>query len=432
MRKATAVMIGTGLLVIAAAVFARTSEYSPSSTCLNCHPAIFKQHEASEHERSFTNPVFQAHYFKELLPKAADDEGLAKEADACTACHAPLAYLKHKKHVTSIDQVDPRMSGVTCDFCHVISGYRGEQPGNGNFIAAPSDIKLGPFAIDTTWHRAYSELHTKSEFCAICHNAVNRHGLEIKSTFTEWKDSGYAQQGIQCQDCHMTVLGFLTGGKAVYESGPAAVMIMNSPAERERIYTHRFPGAHSHSQVSGAVTLDIGAGHATAAPGDEIAITVSVDNSRTGHKFPSGSADLRLLWMEVTSSVDGRPVPVAVVSEAGDGYAVAGKGPSDREILGDDVPEGSRMYRAVFADKEGAQTLSSYNALRAVFDNRLGAGEVRKETYRIKLPADGGTMLSIAVSLRYLPYPSSFAKRLGTPKPEPVEVAAARKDIPLR
>ena len=35
-------------------------------------------------------------------------------------------------------------------------------------------------------------------------------------------------------------------------------------------------------------------------------IDVTVDNSRTGHSMPSGSADLRLLWLEVTARIGDR------------------------------------------------------------------------------------------------------------------------------
>ncbi|UCE72760.1 MAG: hypothetical protein JSU99_06145, partial [Nitrospiraceae bacterium] len=181
------------------------TEYWPSTTCRNCHDTIFRQYSQSMHKQSFTNPVFQAQYFKELLPLAFDDKDILSEAKKCIACHAPEAFMRYNSLITSKEEIDPLKSGVICDFCHRITGYKDESPGNGNYISSPGPEKLGPFIHKKNWHHVYSELHTKSEFCAICHNAVNHHGLEIKSTYTEWKDSRYAEEGIQCQDCHMNV-----------------------------------------------------------------------------------------------------------------------------------------------------------------------------------------------------------------------------------
>ncbi len=411
---------------------ARSAEYSSSSLCRGCHTDIYKQHSESMHEKSFTNPVFQSQYFNELLPQIEREPDLRIEAEACTACHSPIAYLKLRKHITSKEQVNPRMSGVTCDICHTITGYTGKRPGNGNFISKPSDIKLGPFKTNSNWHRAYSELHTKSEFCAICHNATNRHGLEIKSTYTEWKNSRYAEEGIQCQDCHMNVEGFLMAGKPAYEAGKAAYMTVGKAPYREKLYTHHFPGAHSRTQVASALTINIETEKSVFAPGDEIIIRILVDNSKTGHKMPSGSADLRLLWIDINAYAGDRIIPVTAEPALESQYDVTGRGVFDQEILGDDIQRGKRIYRAIFVDNAGKQTLSSYNATKIIFDNRLNAAEIRKETFRFKIPEGFEGTLSLTAAMKYLPYPGSFAKRLGLPKPEAVEVAVSKKDIRIQ
>jgi hypothetical protein len=66
-----------------------------------------------------------------------------------------------------------------------------------------------------------------------------------------------------------------------------------------------------------------------------------------------------------------------------------------------------------------------------VFDNRLDAGELRKESYRFPIPHDAKGTLTVVARLYYLPYPSSFTSKLGLPKSLPVEVAAATKEIAL-
>jgi hypothetical protein len=413
------------------------NRYLPSSVCQACHTNIFDQHAQSQHAKAFTDPVFQGQYFKELLPQAEKDPKLLQEAKACIGCHSPIDFMKHNESAILKDEVNPGLSGVTCDFCHTIAGYDGEMPGNGNYISEPSaERKLGPFIHEYNWHHVYSQLQTKSEFCAICHNATNRYGLEIKSTFTEWKNSRFAEEHIQCQDCHMNSLGFLVAGKPIYESGWAAYMPLGRGVPyRSLLYTHRFPGAHSRTQIfgTGSLTLTIETEKSVVSPGDKIIVHILVDNSRTGHKMPSGSADLRQLWLELSAFngdkiifIPGRP------TMGTSGYDVAGKGPFDREILSEDIPKGSRIYRAVFVDGKGRQTLSSYNAASIVFDNRLNASEIRRETYEFIIPKNFKNKITLRASLNYLPYPSSFSDRFGLPKPELFEVATIRKEIDLK
>jgi hypothetical protein len=391
------------------------------------------------HARSFTNPVFQAQYFEELLPEVEVNWRLRRDAKGCIACHAPVGYILSKGNVATPEDVDPEMSGVTCDFCHTIEGYRHDSPGNGNYISVPGEQKLGPLHLGQalSWHRRYSELHTKSEFCAICHNQVNRHGLEIKATFTEWKNSPYQEKRIECQDCHMNVQGFLTAGEPVYQSGQAAQTSLADPPYRSKIYTHEFHGAHSRRQVVGALTLKIEVEDTAVSAGDEIGLSVFVDNSRTGHKMPSGSAELRFLWLELRAYALGdramRTIPILVSAglEGEDRYGIFGGSEIDRDVSKDDVTEGSRIYRAILADETGKQTLSSYNATKIIFDNRLSAAEIREEAYHFRVPGDAKGRLLLFADLYYFPYPGSFAKRLGLPKADGVVIASAKKEISL-
>jgi hypothetical protein len=414
------------------AEYAKYTDFWPSSSCLECHAKLHDQHSESMHAKSYTNPVFQAQYFRELLPKTRNNPRLTKEAGTCIACHSPIAYINRKGPILSKDQVDSRMSGVTCDLCHTIKAYEGEKPENGNYITQPGVTKLGPFITESNWHHSYSELQTRSEFCAICHNAVNQYGLEIKSTFTEWKNSRYAEEGIQCQDCHMNVQGFLTGGKPHYESGKAANISLANPPDRGKLYTHRFPGARTKTQIVGALTLEIDIREQHVAPGDTITIDVLVDNSRTGHKMPSGSADLRLMLIDLHARSGRKRIPVLAdpSSEAG-GFDVSGKGPFDAEILGKDFPSERRIYRAVFVDTARRQTLSSYDAVKIVFDNRLNPAEIRKETYRLTVPADWESNFKLKAELSYYPYPPAFSRKLDIAEPEPVIVAAMEKTVEL-
>jgi hypothetical protein len=431
------ITVGLEMLVMAAGVpkdktrqpATKINNFWPTYTCRGCHDQIVKQHLESSHEMSFTNPVFQAQYRKDLLPKAATDPQLDADARGCIACHEPVTYAMNGPKSVSLLEIDPKMNGVTCDICHSMTGYSGDRPQNGNYIVEPSDRKLGPFKGPGDWHHIYSELQTKSEICAVCHEAVNRHGLRIKATFTEWQESTFAQQGVHCQDCHMNVDGFLTAGKPRFASGKAAAMTLGSAPQRERLYTHQFPGAHSRTQIEGALTLGIEAAPPNDAQNHQLSINVTVDNSRTGHSMPSGSADLRLLWIEVMVRIGDEPVgQPAVIAEpeardSSNAYSIAGRGRFDSILLGPEVPKGSRIYRAVFTDNTGKPTLDSYNAVAKLFDNRLKAAEQRKESYQFMIPEGAKGDITIKATLKYLPYSSTFTSRFGLPSPEAVIVA---------
>ncbi|MBI5633343.1 MAG: hypothetical protein HZA15_07700 [Nitrospirae bacterium] len=407
-------------------------EYQASATCRICHEKIFGQHEGSMHARAFSNPVFQAQYFQELVPLIPGNEALGREAVRCIACHSPITSLKHKGVVTTIGQVDQSQSGVVCDFCHRVVAFRGERPEGGNFISTPGEKKFGPFRHASDWHHVYHELQTKSEICGICHNDVNHNGLEIKSTYSEWKESSYAKKKIECQDCHMSLDGFLTDNKPSYDSGEAAKRPFGKPYKRSKLYTHRFPGAHSQTQIEGSLTLTIALKQTSAVSGEEIDFSVEVFNKLAGHSMPSGSSDLRVLWLQLYATVDGRQISIPVVSE-GSSYGIAGRGGVAKDVLGMDVPEGSRVYRSVYLDADGKQTLSSYKAVKVIFDNRLKAEERRGEQYRFRVPNDlKSGQVNLTAKLFYLRYPSSFAAALNLEKARQVEMVTTTQDLAIR
>ncbi|MFO1522685.1 MAG: hypothetical protein U1F77_10715 [Kiritimatiellia bacterium] len=292
--------------------------------------------------------------------------------------------------------------------------------------------KFGPSGLLSTWHHQYSDLQTRSEFCATCHNAHNRNGLEIKSTFTEWKASVYAEKGIQCQDCHMNEKGFLEKGLADFASGKSASMTVGHAPQRDRIYAHHFPGARTQTQMEGALKLKIEPPATPVRAGTSVEIGLLVDNVLTGHKMPSGSAELRYMWIEFQSGgTDGRSLDLVPLSAPeSKGYDVSSARPAPEDPLGTSVPAGRRVYRAVFTDRKGRMTGSLLEAARVLFDNRLNAAEVRREAYTLAVPHEAKGDLALTASLYYAPYPLSFAKRLDLPAAKPVLVA--RTGIQLR
>lgn len=411
------------------AIAEQPETFEASSSCSICHQNIYKQFSESMHGKSFTNPVFIKMFFDVLLPRYAKDETLVNEVKECMACHSPVTYARTESKVFTLQGVDPEFTGVECDLCHRITGFDGLRPQNGNFIAEPGMQKYGPFQHQSDWHHVYLELQTKSEFCAICHERTNRLGLAIKTTFTEWQKSRYAKMGIECQDCHMNANGFLTGGKPMYDSGRASQNSLATSPQRDKLYTHRFPGAHSKSQVKGAIRLRIQVEESALVAGEETTIYVTVDNSKSGHKLPTGSAELRLVYLDLVAQVNGETVPLLPKSFNGKMFDVSGQGEFDAEILGESFPGGRRLYRAICVDADEQQTLYAFDAQKMIFDNRLQADEIRKEYFTFKVPEDIDQDVALVAQLYYLRYPDTFAEKLGVKKAKPVKLASARKKI---
>jgi hypothetical protein len=151
--------------------------------------------------------------------------------------------------------------------------------------------------------------------------------------------------------------------------------------------------------------------------------------------MPSGSSDLRIMWLVVTATgVDGTKIPVVLnrtTSAKVVDYSIAGASPDDAAILEADVPIGSRLYRTVLVNAAGRQSLFQYDAVKNSFDNRLDAAEVRKERYYLQVPANFSGKVELEAQLYYKGAPSSFTKRMQVPDVSPVLVASHKKQISI-
>jgi hypothetical protein len=160
-------------------------------------------------------------------------------------------------------------------------------------------------------------------------------------------------------------------------------------------------------------------------------LVLQVDNGNTAHCLPTGSSDLRLLWLEVTAKISGKTIPVAADNRARGTWGAVGENSDDALVIGGDVPVGARLYRAVFFDRRNRQTLASFDATSIAFDNRLQPGERRPERYTFDVPRDATGSIQIEARLRYRSFPTSLAKDLDVTPPETVDVARATAEIAL-
>ncbi len=373
----------------------KASQFTEASICGGCHTDIYEQWQGSMHNNAMEDKLYQG-----LHALASKETNGAIDA-FCTVCHTPIGTLSGEvPPLEGPDISDNSRDGVQCDFCHTVSGSTGI--GNASFEFDPSDTKKGPFddAISPFHKTQYSELHTKSEFCGMCHD-VNHpiNGVALEATYTEWKNSPYAEQGIQCQDCHMTP------GPLVEKPNPGKAATMGP--ERPHIWTHNFVGGNAtemadenhqnmaEEQLKAAAALSIAA-PSGAAPGGTMQFQVDINNKGAGHYLPTGLTEVRQMWLEVA------------VTDA-NGKQVYHSGGLDET---GNVDPDTVIYQTIFEDEEGNATHLPWEAVKVLSDNRVPPMGTVSEPFTITLPADAALPLTITAKLNYQTAPQSMVDEL--------------------
>lgn len=229
----------------------------------------------------------------------------------------------------------------------------------------------------------------------------------------------------------MSAKGYLNpSGKAEYAQGKAAYLgsLAQPRPEYAKLYTHRFPGAHDKTQVEAALKVRLGSENSYQ-PGMPFSVVVFVDNERTGHNMPTGSTDLRLLWLEVVLHTEKGDIHIPATNHDTSLYDVVGAASTDHTFLGKDIPTGARIYRTIFGGADKKPVFSALDATSILYDNRLKPSELRLEQYVLTLPANLTGPVRLEARLMYLRYPSAMAVRLGVPPAQPAILAAAEKNL---
>lgn len=371
-----------------------SSDYTASLTCGNCHTEIYYQWKGSMHANSEKDPFYKAMF----LLASKETDGLVD--DFCPRCHAPVGLVSGEippadgSNLSLIAQ-----EGLMCDFCHTISGYTAES--NGQYIPSPGEVKRGSYndSISPFHKTAYSDLHTRAEFCGYCHDIDHPvTGMPLETTYKEWKAGPYSKEGIQCQDCHMRQSpGTPATGSTRRPDNPGKAC--NIGPMRDNVFTHYFIGGNAFitdllgatehrdmaiERLQNAAALDIET-PAVVRPGEEAAINILVTNNGAGHMIPTGLTDEREVWLDVT------------VTDA-KGRVIFRSGFLDEE--GNIEPD-AVIYRTVLGDAEGKPTHKFWKATHIISDYRIPPRETLVEEYSFKIPENAKGPIRIEVKLNY-------------------------------
>ncbi len=399
----------------------RVEQFIDPDVCKLCHSEIFKQWNGSMHSKAFVDPLWRAatkYFFKEAV---GTDEVL--EMKACVKCHTPLGFRSYLISSPGDDYdklADLPAQGIFCNWCHNINEVK--HLGDAGYDVAPGggeddpSIMLGPFKdSDSDYHPTqYSELHTKSEFCALCHNVSHSaNNLPIEQTYTEWKNSPYntgdPETTVNCQDCHMRQRpGVPATGKTERPDNPGKAAV--SGPDREHIWTHYFVGGNSvvpkllgsemHAdmaverlQNAADIELITNAQYKT----NELShIRVKVINSGAGHYLPTGLTEVRQMWLDVR-----------ITDAAGNVLLESGKIDSKGNVDPNAV-----MYNTLLGNSKGEPVLNVAKADRILSDKRIPPKGFSIETYTFYIPDDAVAPVNVTATLKYRSAPQSLVDLL--------------------
>lgn len=396
----------------------KTPQYCGTS----CHTDFYQQWKQAMMSQAYTHDWDEIEYFKLAVPHAEKDEKVAEVKAGCNGCHAPMSFVSG-----DVPPPLPKMNSranesVSCEVCHSISGYSGDTPFNFNYVMEPSKTKFSGrhSSVDSPAHEiVVKDFLRTGDFCGICHNEKSPYDVWVKSTHLEWKEGPYYKEGVQCQDCHMT-------------KGELKTASMGPTYKDAKL--HLFHGAHDPGKVKGVVELRIHPDIREAEPGETVKFTVALFNQKTGHKFPTGSVEDRIVWMDVRA-VDskGKEYHITVDKKGfeGEEYTIAGEvlayqdmgialnDPQFAGVQRDGIPAGNRIFRMPYFDPQGRMTIQQWNTASLGVDYRIGPRETKIENLTFNIPFDAAPgKMTITAVLNYQLLVKPVGDFLGVPSSE--------------
>ena len=365
--------------------------------CGDCHASIiYKQWSNNGHAQSANNELFLSIY------NGIDLEGnetvqpgykldYPHSNGNCSNCHAPAAAVKDCIGVdmNKLEGVDKL--GVSCDFCHKVKDIKLKENTSAvtgimhmELLRPPEDhqIFFGPYT-DVPDPDIYSKKISKSIFCAPCHQG-GYWGVPIYESYTEWLASPYSEEGIECQDCHMTPDGITTNfapGKGGVKRDPTTIP------------THGQPGSRDSSFLSSAVEMRVN----TSVTGNNLTVKIEIENVGAGHHVPTDQPMRNMILVVNVKDANGKEmnytgdnfIPVwggrGKVSE-GNYEGLPGKGFA--KIL----VENWTPYVPLYVSNRGQQLFPApqWRTVKIKEDNRIAAFETDVSSYQFDVDGYSG------------------------------------------
>ena len=274
--------------------------------CGDCHASIiYDQWVHNGHAQSAINPLFLSIYNgTDSTGKFGVQPGYKIDyphsQGNCANCHAPTRAVNNVIGIDLNNLNGVEKLGVSCDFCHKIKGVKLKEntsvfTGVMHYeLIRPPDghqIFFGPYH-DVPDPDTYSNNISKSIFCAPCHLG-GYWGVPIYESYTEWLQSSYAAQGIECQTCHMPPDGITTNfapGKGGVERDPSTIP------------THLQLGSRDKDFLASAVEVRSN----VSIVGSKLNVIVEVENVGAGHHVPTDQPMRNMILIVEATDSEGK------------------------------------------------------------------------------------------------------------------------------
>ncbi len=302
------------------------------------------------------SPVFNAF---ELTIRKINDGLVAPNGAApnlCVGCHSPTGVFENELpdfvDAASAVPVRDRLTavnreGISCDFCHSVTGpdleksLLGDGIANTSVLFGPSETKVGPIAdpVASGYHAsAETDYINTSDFCGACHDVrlpfadvvTGEPFQRLENLFTEWQTGPYNSTDnpygrvVRCQDCHMSLYPLAEPGTfpstqlavgadmpirphAIHAFTAVSVPFMDVP-QFPKVDTYEtdqwgFPMGQAQRRrqmLRAACTLTLeGTPTNLTRESPVIPIRAVVTNIGAGHRVPSGFSQERQVWIEL-------------------------------------------------------------------------------------------------------------------------------------
>jgi|GEM_PF-393954 len=396
------------------------SAFDSSAVCSACHTEIHKQWSESVMSKSWVDPIYRA------MLKRASVATNGSVDNFCTGCHSPVGLTTgqinsdvSREPIEVAVKQNRVLPGVDCESCHNISALTGMD--NGAYVMTPRNNpegmpqKYGPRKdAESPYHKtAFSELHTRSEFCSACHNVTHPFShAPIERTFDEWQESSYNFNDKNCQSCHMP--GF---------KGKSAL----TGKDREDVAAHTFTGGNltllnhfgltaaaerSREMLKKAGKIQIVDTPQSIVAGRTARIKVKVSNVGAGHKLPTGFPEGREVWIDFQV-------------KAQDGTELYRSG----RVVEGRTEKGTRNFKVHLGDAEDNEVeLEVWKVTHIISDNRILPGGYSIVEYNVPIPDNAAGPVTIHASLKYWPFSQSTVDELLGPGAMKVEVVDMAED----
>jgi len=423
-----------------------TAEY-----CGHCHQQAHAEWRQTAHANAFRNP-----WYLKNVGLLMNQRGI-EFTRHCEGCHNPIALVSGALTTGSTIDRQFDQDGVTCSVCHSIQKVN--TLGTGSYVMGVPAVMVdendkpihGPVTdkeilanLDRHSKAVMKDFYRTSEFCAACHKAalpkqVNQYKWQRAFTvYDEWQQASFTKQSplpfyvkdkvSTCQTCHM-------------EKEPIAAHEYGS--EPGKFASHRWLGANTMmskyygydqqmektiaflrnavlnvdifaiEQNGGKMIAPLGNAPFTVAPGDDLTVTVVIQNKGIAHNLVPEQRDFYESWVEFEAK-----------DAAGQALTHSGVLQPNGAL---DPSAHSFTNRLINLDGQLNDLHQVWDTRVIAYNNSIVSGRSQIVRYEFKVPKDATGAITITAKVNYRRFNQHFINFVfGKPYDEPVVEMAAR------